>query len=378
VLAVAPSSARPPSSPKYSIATLDVPQVLSAGFDGLRLLGRCIAARASVSLALEHGSALRRVLLRDGDFVTCASGASDESLVGWLVATGELARDAGARLGPRLPPFGRHAAAALIAHGHLGQDQLWHVLRGHAEWLLGRVAMLRSGTCTVEPEAPGRLKAEPAVFGGATGAEVLVEVARRILSPEEAVQRVGGLRARLGEGSRKVLLSECALGEHPSSVVANAPGRTVADLLEELGEEDFAPVLAAVVELGVLESLPALRDDVDLSGGATGDQLDAEAVRRRVVARLAIVHEGDYFEVLGVSRAATNYEIRRAYLEMRRAFEPSRLLTVATADLADDVQTIVDAIEEAYDAIRDADRRERYRRAVEARPPLVDSAGSGR
>jgi len=37
-------------------------------------------------------------------------------------------------------------------------------------------------------------------------------------------------------------------------------------------------------------------------------------------------------------------------------------------DLADQVRTIVFVLEEAYEILKDASRRERYRRAIEAMP----------
>jgi curved DNA-binding protein CbpA len=87
-----------------------------------------------------------------------------------------------------------------------------------------------------------------------------------------------------------------------------------------------------------------------------------------VRARLQLVDEGDYFAVLGVARDATGYEVRRAFLELRRAFEPSRVLTPSVADLADDVRKIVSVLEEAYEILKDGARRERYRRAIDAVP----------
>src|SRR4029079_17349694 len=116
-------------------------------------------------------------------------------------------RDIATRLAGKLPPFGRHAGAALIANGHLGQDDLWPVLRAHAEWIIARAVATDEGTCELEQEPPGRLKAEPNVFGGATGAEVLVEIARRTFAPDFAVARLGGPRARLEPGPRATLLA---------------------------------------------------------------------------------------------------------------------------------------------------------------------------
>jgi len=78
--------------------------------------------------------------------------------------------------------------------------------------------------------------------------------------------------------------------------------------------------------------------------------------------------ERDYFALLGVTHAATGYEVRRAFLELRRAFDPSRVLTPEIVDLAEDVRKITVVLEEAYDILKDAARRDRYRRAIEAAP----------
>jgi curved DNA-binding protein CbpA len=83
---------------------------------------------------------------------------------------------------------------------------------------------------------------------------------------------------------------------------------------------------------------------------------------------MQLVDEGDYFAILGVSRDATSYEVKRAFLELRRAFEPSRLLTPALADLVLDVRKIASVLDEAYEILRDTARRDRYRRAIDASP----------
>ena len=126
-------------------------------------------------------------------------------------------------------------------------------------------------------------------------------------------------------------------------------------------------MLYALVCLDVIDALPAVAPAKKVEEPQV-DLLDEEALRARVRARVALVEEGDYFALLGVPRGATSYEIRRAYLDLRRAFEPSRLLTAGTADLVDDVRLVVEVIEEAYEILRDANRRERYRRAIESIP----------
>ena len=137
--------------------------------------------------------------------------------------------------------------------------------------------------------------------------------------------------------------------------------------LLEGADPEMADVLYALVTLGVLDALspPAPAEPER----PVADPLDEEALRQRVRARVALVEDGDYFALLGVARSATGYEVRRAYLELRRAFEPSRVLTAATADLADEVRTVIEVLDEAYEILREPHRRERYRRAIETGPP---------
>jgi hypothetical protein len=360
---VLPERAAPPPMP--------MPSVLGPS-DAARTVARAIATRTTGALAIDTPrEAVRRVLLREGDLVTVVSSSEEESLLAFLGVRGDLPKETVRRLAGKFAPFGRHAGAALVAHGYLRQDQLWPTLRGHAEWVLGRVLQATSGTVALEAEPPGRLRGEPGVFGGSTGAEVFVEVLRRVVSPAEATERLGGPLARLADGENQPILSECALNARELELVTEGRGHSVQEVLDSAPETDIATVLYAAELLGVLEALRAVgRAAPAPEDGARADvdALDAEAIRARVRARMQLVDEGDYFSLLGVARNATSYEVRRAFVELRRAFEPARILSPEVADLADDVRKIVVVLEEAYEILRDAARRERYRRAIDAVP----------
>ena len=361
----------PPPPPAERGGLPDIPVALGVG-GGLRALARCVAARYTGAIALEDAVGIRRVVFRDGDFVTAASSAESETLVAFLVQRGDLGGDGVQRLARRVPPFGRHAGAALVAQGHLRQDELWTVLRAHAEWLLGKITDLSTGAASLEREVPQRLQAEPGVFGGATGAEVLLEMTRRTAKPSDAITRVGGRDALLAMGTARSLLAECALSETDQALASQADGMSVGDLLARAGNDDFACVSLVLVELGVLLVLSAAKRPAARNSEpeqAPGyDPLDAEALRQRVAARRALVEEGDYFALLGVARDATSYDLRRAYQTLRKDLDPERVLTAATVDLRDDVDSIIEVLDEAYDILRDPVRRERYRRALERAP----------
>lgn len=371
-----PASERDTSPPRSAHDSTDgqrqgieIPPALGPG-DVVRALSRCVRCRYSGALALEDDSGIRRVVMREGDFVMVASGIEGESLIAFLIQRGDLDADA-ARLARKLPQFGRHAGAALIAHGYLRQDELWPVLRAHAEWLLGRALLLQQGAAGLETDLPPRLSAEPAVFGGATGAEILIEVVRRVITPEVAIAAMGGPRVRITRGGTSRLLSECALPSAESQLVERASGLPLEEMLRQISSPDFASALYALVELGVLETMASSPTSAETGQQAPErDGLDDAAVRSRVTIRRSLVDEGDYFALLGVRREATGYEVRHAYLDLRREFDPSRLLTASTAELREDVDLILEVLDEAYEILRDGSRRERYRRALEA-PPKV-------
>jgi hypothetical protein len=345
----------------------EVPAVLRAG-DAVLLLAKVIRTRFTGALAFEVDEGIRRVVFREGDFVTAASGVHAESLVAFLAGRGDLPAEV-ARQAHKLPPHGRRAGAALIAHGHLAQDQLWSVLRAHAEWLIGRVVRIERGNASVEDEALGRLQDEPAVFGGATGAEVLVEVVRRAVPPNEATARIGGPESTLVLGPAKSLLGECALTTTETERVQHVGGGSIHEIVDGVDDPSFASVLYALVALDILVTEAArARPKAEPDSRAFRDELDDDALRLRILARKALVDDGDYFSVLGVPRDATGYDIRRAYTTLRREFEPSRALTGTTADLGDVLDEIVDVLEEAYEILSDQRRRDRYRRAIEATP----------
>src|SRR5205814_1883358 len=147
--------------------------------------------------------------------------------------------------------------------------------------------------CELEADPPARYKAEPGVFGGATGAEVLVDAVQRVIAPDLALARLGGFGARLAPGPRTALLGECALPLDEEEAVRAAAGHTVHEFTGD-GPTDRWSMLYALVCLEVLDALAAVAKPTQRPE-AVIDPLDEEAVRAKVRTRLALVEEGDYF-----------------------------------------------------------------------------------
>jgi len=376
-----PRAAPPPAprrgEPARSPEGLPAPRVITSPDEALRGLAHAVATRLSGVLRCDEAAGTRRIVMQDGDIVTAASSVEGESLLGYLSSRGDLPVDVAKRLEGRVPPFGRLAGAALVAHGHLHQDQLWDVLQAHAAWLLTRAVAIARGQIAFEAEPPQRLRGEPPVFGGTPGPALVVEITRRSVPPAEAIARLGGLDARFGGGERGRLLDECGFEEQEDQLVRRASGATLRELVAA-GGEDVAPLLYALVAMGIIQTLtpvrsvePPRRDDSEheVVDPARDAEIDDSAVRARIVARRGLVEDGDYFAILGVARAATGYEIKRAYLDLRRALDPQRVLRPSLIDLADDLTLVLSVVDEAYDVLKDPTRRDRYRRAISHEPP---------
>jgi hypothetical protein len=361
-----PRPLTPPSSRKPSLLPPDPGPSGGAWVPrrAVAALGLAIRQRRSGALAQQAGGGVRRVLMRDGDILTVTSSREEETLTNFLRERGDVSTETLASLGP-LPRFGRHAGAALIARGLLRQEDLWPVLRSHAEWILARM-LSSDAEIHLEADVPARVSEEPAVFGGAAGAEIYMEVLQRAVQPRAALAALGEGQLKLGHGPNPGLLAEAALLPLVEERALSAVGEDLASLYAS--DPSLLVVLLGLTELGILTAGSSPRPappppDVALRSA----EIDDEALESRVRARRALVEDADYFGVLGVERTATRYEVERARDELRRQLAPERL-TARTAHLRADVELILGIVEEAHLVLADDVRRERYRRALEGPP----------
>ncbi len=322
-----------------------------------------IRERLSGAVAQQETGGIRRVVLMDGDISTVSSSLEAESLAHFLHSRGDFSQQVLAGLGS-MPGFGRHAGAALIARGLLQQEDLWPVLRAHAEWILGK-AILSAEATQMETTVPTRLAEEPTVFGGAAGTEIFLEAVRRVVSPEQAFLSLGAGKNVLGLGHYQNLLGESAISSAEQQAVLDIAGQPLEPIL--IRQPELLPLLYAFCQLGVLTSGGDSGVQQEQSVAERSHEIDDEAFVKRLMTRSALVDEGDYFTILGITRSATGYEVDRAHSELLREYADQRL-TPRTLHLRAELESLRGAIDEAHLVLRDEVRRQRYREALEALP----------
>ncbi len=350
----------PPEAPS---ALASLPPVLA---DRLApgLLAGLLRSQASGVLTFSEDGASRSLTLRDGDISAVQSTYPDDGLIALLDQRGLVSREALGTMS--LSPIPRLACAALVARGFLAQDDLWPALRLHGEHVVR--AMLTSTRGSVS-FVEGRLADDgPSPFGALSGGAVFVRcfcLAREVATlRDRAARRPFQLAPGPRFDDRDDVLGGADV-THDLSPFMQAP----IDAQVGARIEGALVTLEALVHLEILTVVDRIGGDESVGPAPihASASIDAEALRQRIAARRKLVDEADYFALLGLSSRANAYEVRQAYLEFRRAFEPARVLQhPELLALEPELRTILEVVEEAYQVLRDDARRDRYRRAIGA------------
>ena len=105
----------------------------------------------------------------------------------------------------------------------------------------------------------------------------------------------------------------------------------------------------------------AFKHAQELSAGTAGKGPTAEqaAARAKITDRAARIQKENYFEMLGVTKDATEGEIKVAFIELAKQWHPDRL-AAALIDLKPEVSKIFSHLGEAHATLTDSSRRGKY------------------
>ena len=95
----------------------------------------------------------------------------------------------------------------------------------------------------------------------------------------------------------------------------------------------------------------------ETAAAGAAEEPDPRAEMRELLAR---VYDADYFQILGVPRAAAAAEIKRAYYALARRFHPDRFRQVVGDSERAEIETAFALVTKAYETLQDADDRATY------------------
>ena len=341
-------------------------QLGSSADDIASLISRLHHRKFSGALSVSRGEVKKTIYFDGGRPVFAASNDAHDRMGDLLYREGKISREQHARTCERVVSSGRRMGELLVEMGFLKPRELLPAVRRHIEDIIYSVFAWRDGAYLIANREPPseriRLSRHPAAL--------VVEGVRRKYDLDRLLDSIGSEDAVLSPRSPNAIeaVAHVAdLGTEERAMLAMFDGaRTLGQVVVESGIDELtcAQLAFALVALGAVEVVFRGDDEVTQTGSGRSTALvgetDIAIDRQRVLAKLALVEEADYFMLLGVRRDASRFEIQRAYEAARRDYARDAFPEPVADELGDELDEINELIEEAYRILLDDGMRRAY------------------
>ncbi|HEY2899355.1 MAG TPA: DUF4388 domain-containing protein [Polyangia bacterium] len=349
-----------------------------AAHDVAWLLGRCFAERLTGWLTFKRDGVEKAIVFERGAPILAGSNLPADRMGDMLVRQGRLTAEQQAKSVEILIATGRRLGVVLVESSFIKAGELGPLVRRHFEEIIYSLFAWETGEWVMSPDRPEK---EETVLLTEHPAALILEGIRRKYSAARLRARLGGgasvLRVVKETGLSALLEQMAATDDERRSVGLFDGARALDDLVVAPGvdETTLLAVAWALLVLRRLAPMTAVASSeqahaaaaptgegaaVSADGAAQDRERDREIDRARILARYALVREGDYFQVLGVSRQATAHEIKRAHQSLAREFARHALAPELSADLAGPLAAIDAVIAEGARVLSDARLRQLY------------------
>ncbi len=381
-----------------------VPQVLD-------LLRRAYVERLSGVLHLDRGDEHRGLALRGGQVVGGLSDLAGERLGDVLVRHGDLAQDALDRAEAMARGEGRPLEVVLVEAGVVGQAQLDEAVATHVREIHYSALDEPAGSPTFEASAePADGTPEEGPTAPLSTGQLLLDAVRRLEDP--AV-----VREALGDQDRKLVPTTDPWLRAPPVALTPTDGFVLSRVDGTLSARELVgliPLPAEQTETSLLGLLctgavtfaerPAAHDTGShrrVAGPAPahaasppGSSAAAppppasparapvaakagptpEEVRRLILETHESLAQRDHFEVLGITAAASDAELRAAFARLARVLHPDACRDPILAEVTEQREAVFARVREAYEVLRDARHRAEYEAELRRRKPHAFSS----
>lgn len=374
------------------------------------LLREIYLGRRNGWLRLTQGGEQQSLRFRRGHIVNAHTNVIQERLGEMLVRRGHLSQADLERATEIVVRDRRKLGEVLAELGLMDASGLEDAIALHVHDLLAKVFAWTDGRYEFEEEeeTPGG----EVTLKLSTG-ELILEAVRAIRDPEVVRKGIGDPDAVLAPSSDPLLrFQKLTLSPADGFVLSRVDGTTAAREIVQmipLAPEDVERSLLGLLSTGTIEPVrgmrrprqardagpaaerPALRQPpappqtpaagstpppprvapapavappppgpLPATGRPAEPQDENVAERRREIQEAAEGIGRNHFEVLGLSRAVGEAEVKEAYFRLAKRFHPDVHHATALADLHGQLEKVFSRITEAYEVLRDARRRADY------------------
>ena len=384
----------------------------SAATQVLDLLRLSYVERRSGVLHLDRGDEHRGLAVREGHVVHGLSDVAGERLGDVLVRHGDLSQADLDQAEARARSEGRAVGAVLVETGLVESAKLNEAVACHVREILFSALDDPGGSPAFEPgESPSAGSAGWDPASPLSTGQLLLDAVRTLQDPEVVREAIGDVDRKLvlatdpwlraqpvgltptdgfvlsrvdGTLSARELVGliplpaeeteKSLLGLLCTGAVAFAADRPVAQ-----GTGSFKRAAAAAPSPPPPPAAPPAAPPIAASPPAAAGPAPqpspkspgptAEEVRRLILETYESVRQRDHFEMLGVTPAADDVELRAAYARLARVLHPDACRDPILADVSEQREAVFVRVREAYEALRDPKARSEYEAELRRRKP---------
>jgi hypothetical protein len=368
------------------------------------LLRDLYVGRKTGLLTFARGGERRSVHVRRGHLVNADSNVREERMGEALVRKGRLTEGDLKRAVGFMIRDQKRLGVVLMELGLMDKDGLEDAVASHVYDILTKVFTWTEGEYEFHEQDESVPHEGDVTLKLSTG-DLILEAARGVQDPDV-------VRYSLGDIDRVVGLSNDPLlrfqrinlsptdGYLLSRVDGTLSAREVMQLIP-LPPEEIQRSLFGLLSTGVVEYLPLPprpRPVMERSGpkgraaGAlpgAGDSTPAPpappapppapepdaasgARRQEILDAHAALKTRTHFEMLGITREATEAQVKEAYFRMAKRFHPDAHHDPALSDLRDRLEAVFIRLGDAYEVLRNPRIRASYEKALDARAPRAE------
>lgn len=334
--------------------------------DVATLLGRLWESRTSGRLSLRHGDVEKAIYVEDGRPIFAASNVEHDRMSDLLLREGKVTAEQHRHGLAVMHDTGRRIGEILVDLGYLKRRELLPAVRRHLEDVVYSLFAWTQGTWTLSPRDSAE---DEKIKLAAHPAGIVLEGIRRKMGPQRLRERLGPpsvvvVPVQLDTFATAFADAELSVAEREALELFDGR-RSLAEIMaaSELDETAVYQLAYGAVALRLARPLQLRRESTD--SGRTppptlGSAADLRIDRERVRAKHAHVACGDYFQVLGVRRDATTFEIRRAYESARKDYAADAFPIELARELGHELEEIATVLDEAFRVLREDRVRSSY------------------
>lgn len=352
-------------------------------------LGRLYLQRLTGRLVLRRDDVEKVIFFDRGAPILGTSSDPADRMGEMLVRQGRLSAAQLAQASEGLPRAERRLGVVLVEMGFIKPGELSMIVRRHFEEIIYSAFEWEDGEWSLGPGQPNQ---EIVLLDEHPAAIILAGVRRKYGAPR-LVRCLGGgqqIFERSGIDAAAELLPRMAMTAEETAIVELFDGARTLDEVREISgarEEVVAGLAWALSVLGQLDRVErggvAQAPAVNGAGALHEAEISRHGVERsrvstaraRILARYAMVEEGDYFELLDLRRDASADQIHAAHERLMREIEPTSLDAGLVAELGAELRAIRAVLDEALRVLGEPGMRARYQGHLPAAAPQAAAQG---